>query len=195
MANDLLNAVSDLDLPPSQKAVLIALANRTGKTTRICFPSIARICKDTSLSRRTVFYALRALESAGLLLRIGKPGNRSKYRVLVEPMTQIQRSAPVQALHPPRATDALPVRNSSTQTSINPIEPSEMIEPHEVAAPRPSPKVEQTVEADWVFTPEQMALIKGYEKIGQPEMAEQCRMRFKRVLSSSMSVGQSDNIH
>ena len=99
MANDLLNAVSDLDLPPSQKAVLIALANRTGKTTRICFPSIARICKDTSLSRRTVFYALRALESAGLLLRIGKPGNRSKYRVLVEPMTQIQRSAPVQALH------------------------------------------------------------------------------------------------
>ena len=53
-------------LKASQKIVLLSLADRADKKYQ-CFPSIARLSKDTCLDRKTVILALKELENTKLI--------------------------------------------------------------------------------------------------------------------------------
>lgn len=54
---------------PTNKLVLLVLADRHNKDTGKCCPSISMIAKDTLLSESSVKRSVRALESLGLLKR------------------------------------------------------------------------------------------------------------------------------
>jgi hypothetical protein len=57
----------DQQLPPAQKATLVALASRADERYS-CFPSVACIARDTGYTDRTVRTALRALECVGMVI-------------------------------------------------------------------------------------------------------------------------------
>ena len=62
------------------KLVLLALADCVNSHSAICRPSITRISEMTGLSRRTIFNALNALESADLIERdSGNTGRATRY--------------------------------------------------------------------------------------------------------------------
>ena len=69
MTVEAVHAVQALQLPPAEKAVLIALAWRLGNSG--CWPSLANIMEFTCLSERTARRALRGLEAGGHITRIG----------------------------------------------------------------------------------------------------------------------------
>jgi hypothetical protein len=60
--------VRELDLPPSAKLILYALASRADDRGR-CWPSIGQICRDTGLKRRAVQVHLRRLIDLELVAR------------------------------------------------------------------------------------------------------------------------------
>lgn len=68
----------------AQKAVLMNLARRAG-VRLTCFPSVATIAANTSMSERTVQRALRALEGDGYISITPNPAGRgsSTYTILV----------------------------------------------------------------------------------------------------------------
>lgn len=60
--------------------VYMNLLGRVNNRTKYCFPSIARIVKDTKLSERTINRILNDLEAYGFILRKkGKSGTSNKY--------------------------------------------------------------------------------------------------------------------
>lgn len=52
---------------PLAKFILMLLADRHNADTNECFPSIARLCQDSELSRSTVIRKIELLEAAGLV--------------------------------------------------------------------------------------------------------------------------------
>jgi biotin operon repressor len=56
-----------LKLPAREKFVLLMLANYASNDAGDCYPSLNRLCDDTSMARNTVISALQALERAGAL--------------------------------------------------------------------------------------------------------------------------------
>jgi len=67
---------------PAGASVLRLLADRANENG-VCWPSVARIAKETNLSRRTVFRALADLEALDLIER-RYTGRSSTYRVCFE---------------------------------------------------------------------------------------------------------------
>ena len=96
MSLRLMVRVFQLDIPPAKKLVLLAMAEHANNEGSSCYPSIARLMKETSLSRRSVQTLLRELEKAELLVRVGKArGGRSittKYALNLD-KTSVQNSA------------------------------------------------------------------------------------------------------
>ena len=56
-----------LKLPSRDKFVLLMLANYASNDAGDCYPSLGRLCEDTSMSRHTVIDAIKALAEAGAL--------------------------------------------------------------------------------------------------------------------------------
>lgn len=74
MSNAALRWAFQLEMrDPSAKAVLIALADHANEQWT-CWPSVARLCRFTSLSERTVRRALRRLTADGLISLAERPG-------------------------------------------------------------------------------------------------------------------------
>ena len=65
-------------IPSSQKIVLLSMADRAGEDFR-CWPSIKRLCMDTSLSERTVQQAICDIEKRGLIRRDMRTGRATVY--------------------------------------------------------------------------------------------------------------------
>ena len=87
---------------------LAARANKEG----ICWPHIRRICEDTGLSRRSVFYALKRLQDLGeLSVLSGKMEGRGNcYRLEIGREGECKSCTPgVQILHTRSANFAHPV--------------------------------------------------------------------------------------
>ena len=68
MSIRMMSAIWDLKLPPSDKLVLLALADWAHDDGR-CWPSITAIAAKSGVSERTVQRALRVAENNGLLTR------------------------------------------------------------------------------------------------------------------------------
>jgi hypothetical protein len=83
VALELIARVRDLKLAPPQKLLLFALASRANPADR-CWPSVARVCRDTGLSRRAVQIHLGHLTTHGLVVREGRHGRSNIYRLTLD---------------------------------------------------------------------------------------------------------------
>lgn len=81
MSIKLMTVVWDLDLPPGEKLVLLALVDQANDDGRNCWPSVETICKRSGQGERTVRRALQSLESKGLLTRHHREGTSTQYHV------------------------------------------------------------------------------------------------------------------
>lgn len=111
------------DLSPSQKSVLISLADQANDDG-YCWPSVGTIAKRTCLSERAVQGAIKGLQAVSILSSSERNGTSSIYRITPAAY------APPQMLHPadaaPRGADAAPP-------------PPQMLHPTPAdAAPKPS---------------------------------------------------------
>ena len=90
----LLWAFKQTHLSPTQKVVLLDLAERTGEN-RPCFPAVATIAQRCNVTPRTVTTTLGQLERMGLV-RIGRyDGQRNNYNLLWRARTTHENSAPL----------------------------------------------------------------------------------------------------
>ncbi len=96
-------------LEPSSKLLLLALSTYMNDHGEGCYPSVEQLCKDTSLSERTVFYHLKKAESEGFLIKDkrelpGKKWAANEYRAAIPelPAAAIVAvdSSEVQSMHP-----------------------------------------------------------------------------------------------
>jgi hypothetical protein len=73
-----MSAVFDLDVPSSEKLVLLAMADHARDDGTGCYPSIELLARKTSRSRRGVQKIMRRLEDAGLISpsRVSRGGPR-----------------------------------------------------------------------------------------------------------------------
>lgn len=92
-------------VPSSQKIVLLSMADRAGEDFR-CWPSVRRLCFDTSLSERTVQQAVCDLEKGGLIRRDMRTGRATIYYLIG---VQCREDTPANAAPPQK----LPPANSA----------------------------------------------------------------------------------
>jgi hypothetical protein len=109
MSIKIMTAVWDReDLSSTQKLVLLALAD-WANDEGLCWPSIERVAKKSSLKKRAVQLAIRSLEEMQFIRReevIGK-GNRYWIQIPVHHMHPcIKDTPPVHEVHGTRASDA-----------------------------------------------------------------------------------------
>jgi hypothetical protein len=81
-------AILRAQLEPSSKLLLLALSTYMNDHGEGCYPSIEQLCKDTSLSERTVFYHLKKAEAEGFLIKDkrelpGKKWAANEYRAAI----------------------------------------------------------------------------------------------------------------
>lgn len=122
-------------LPPARRAVMLILADMANQAG-LCWPSVSTLAHKCCLSVRSVYNHLKALESAGLLVRRARTGRSSVYSLAVtgDPQPEAAEGACREA-----------------QTSLPP--PSEQATPAAMPQPAPIPQPEGTTHA----TPHAMA--------------------------------------
>lgn len=103
-----MSACWPLQMPPTQKAVLISLADNANDHGE-CWPSIATIAERTCFSERAVQNAIKWLEEIGIVAADRSNGRHTRYVLAPEKYTANPRSsctptdarrAPPQQLHP-----------------------------------------------------------------------------------------------
>jgi hypothetical protein len=111
MSVTLMAAVWKVQLPDSEKLVLLALAD-CANDEGACWPSMKTLTEKCSKSDRTIQAAIKDLVSKGHLTRIERPGKGCLYRV--HPSTPEAASPPVtpEAISP--RSDFAPKRTTST---------------------------------------------------------------------------------
>jgi DNA-binding transcriptional MocR family regulator len=113
-----------LKLKSSQKLVILSLADRAD-SNNFCFPSIARLTKDTCLNRKTVLEAIRILQELGYIEIEKGLGKVNKYILNLE--KAVPELTPVPETEPVPKTVLLPVpetvlpspKNGSTTSTEN----------------------------------------------------------------------------
>lgn len=139
MSIRMMTAVWDMDLPDSEKLIMLALADWSDDDGR-CWPSIAQIVKRSSKSERTVQAALKSLEAKGALVRAMKPGCGTKYT-----LTPRSHCTPAAAA-PPQGTTKTPAAAApNTSRTIN--------EVTSVTSP-PTPQATKSPKADPALMPD-----------------------------------------
>ena len=75
------------ELTPTEKLVLLALANRHNKDTGKCYPSMTRMAADTGMCRRSVMRAIGKLEKSGLITTQRYGGSSNYYYLNIGKIT------------------------------------------------------------------------------------------------------------
>lgn len=81
MSNAITDKCRSLQMPPTAKAVLMALADFADDDGR-CWPSISGLCEWTCFGRTAVIDAIKFLESAGVVIADRSNRYRTSYRVI-----------------------------------------------------------------------------------------------------------------
>ncbi|MBN7138978.1 hypothetical protein A7A76_07705 [Lysobacter enzymogenes] len=113
MSTMVMSACWPLQMPPTQKAVLISLADNADDRG-FCFPSLAYICTRTCFGKTAVIDAIRWLEQEGYLEADRSNGRHTRYQVIVERDLSGRRTGP--RGEPVRQADRLepePVREAN----------------------------------------------------------------------------------
>lgn len=97
MSIKLMTAVWDIDLPASDKLVLLALADCANDEGG-CWPSMATLVKKCSKSERTVQASIKSLADSGHITRDERPGKGCFYTVHPRNNCAPAKSAPPQKL-------------------------------------------------------------------------------------------------
>ena len=109
MSIKLMTVVWELDLPPGEKLVLLALADQANDEGTHCWPSVATISKRSGQNERTVRRALRSLEGKGHLTCNERRGTSTNYvvhpghdapPVKLPPLTKTTRTPDTMPPHP-----------------------------------------------------------------------------------------------
>lgn len=155
MSNDAINWAVSQRLTPTQKLVLMVLANRAN-AERCCWPSVEMLSKESSLSERSVQYTLRALSAAGIIEIHADKGKRSVYTLNLNqaPQTGAQvvqgcktftgaTGAGVQDVHQGGANDDMEGCNLCTPTRASSYEPKEEPKENPKSTRARKPKLEK----------------------------------------------------
>jgi type II secretory pathway pseudopilin PulG len=135
-----------LQLPPTEKAVLISLADQANDAG-VCWPSVASLCERTCLGQRTVQRALRALEQAGLLACAVGAMKSNRYTLAVAQLRQLSQAREVEreaSRERQRQADAAERDGESAVTTPATVAPRQCGTPASVA-PHPRHTGTQTV--------------------------------------------------
>jgi len=84
MSVKLVTQAFETTLPPTEKLILICLADATNDSGRGCWPSLATIARKCSVSDRTVRRALGKMEDHGLLSRQFRVGRSTIVHLHIE---------------------------------------------------------------------------------------------------------------
>lgn len=103
-----------LQMSPTQKAVLISLADNANDEG-VCWPSVPKIAMRTCLSERAVQAAVRSLVDLGYLVSVERAGRSSVYTVNPRSSCTPAGDAPPHVIHPTPAGAAPHPRSSCTQ--------------------------------------------------------------------------------
>ena len=114
MSNDVTSACRPLQLPPTAKAVLMAMAD-FADDDGLCWPSLQALCEWTCYSERAVRNSIRELE------RLGHVVTKASYGRTSSRYTVVSNPAPRAPLNPasdcnPAGDAALPTRHLTTST-------------------------------------------------------------------------------
>lgn len=80
MAHSITTACRPLQMPPTAKAVLMAMADYADETGA-CWPSISGLCEYTCFGRSAVIEAIKSLEQIGVVVADRTDRYRTNYRV------------------------------------------------------------------------------------------------------------------
>lgn len=90
MSTRVMDCCWGLQLPPSEKAVLMSLADQANDSG-VCWPGVGSLCERTCLGERTVQRALRALEVAGLLSCDVRAMRTNRYTLNIARLKALER--------------------------------------------------------------------------------------------------------
>lgn len=107
MAGEVVGAVFEVECGnPTQKLVLVALAEHTDKFKAECWPSVTRLMKRCELCRQAVVHHLGELERKRLIVVTRKPGMSNRYSLKpvyhVDHHQSTKQTAPVYHVDPIR---------------------------------------------------------------------------------------------
>jgi hypothetical protein len=93
-------AMSAASISSTERLVLLALANHADATGNRVFPSVATIVDETSLARRTIQLALRALAGRGFIVAVGRRSRGTMvYRINLARLVERERAAHLRPEH------------------------------------------------------------------------------------------------
>lgn len=162
MSNAAINWSKQFDLPRREKFILLVLCERADPAGH-CFPSIAQLATDTSMSERSIQAGLRVLEARGLVVITGKGGRGMPSRYAVQsgrvvafdPPTKRVQNKPervqervqksterVQITTQKGANDDTPHRVHSLSSLDSEREPEERVPPKPPVAKKPAPPLD-----------------------------------------------------
>lgn len=96
MSIKLISAAWDLDIPSTEKMVLMCLCDFANDEGEHCWPSISTIARKCSKGERTVQAAIRALEGMGFLTTHPRSGTSNSFRLHPSKICTPAKSAPPQ---------------------------------------------------------------------------------------------------
>lgn len=132
-----MSAVWALDLGPSEKFVLLALADNANDDGT-CWPSVATICSKTSLAERTVRKLIHKLQGLGQVIISERYGRSNVFTVTPAPR------APLHEMHP--APDAPPPLHQEQGTPARSAPTPAPRAPRIIKEPSIEPSVESSIE-------------------------------------------------
>lgn len=130
MSNEALKWAWKQATSPTEKLVLVALADRASDNDMSCYPSLTRMQEDTGLNRTTVWRSIDKLVRLGLIERSGKRRGATLYRLKVGAQGTYQEGIKqVQGAPSSRCTEHLAVGAQDTYQA-----PTRCTEQHQVGA-------------------------------------------------------------
>jgi hypothetical protein len=140
MSIKLMSLVWDLDLPPGDKLVLLALADQANDEGLQCWPAVATIAKRSGQGERTVRRCIADLEAKGHLTRHHRDGNSTQYHI-----HPCQNGSPAKSAPLPKTTPTPAKLAPKPSRTIKPLVSSNDDTPPVVE--KPALKPEHVVEA------------------------------------------------
>ena len=123
MSIELINRVWPLKLAPTEKLVLLALADQVfseNNADNECFMLVSTICTKCGLTRATVFRALHELELAGHLTRLQRPGRSTVFRIHPSQSATGGGMRPVADCDPSQSATSLNERTDPSRIATDP---------------------------------------------------------------------------
>jgi DNA-binding transcriptional MocR family regulator len=122
MSTKVLGPVWRLQLPPTEKFVMVSLADQANDDG-LCWPSVGTLVERTGYGERTVQEALRQLAQRGLIERVVRPGSSTVYQLNLAALPQLdlfveaRRRARLPSVYKQRGAATAPLQPANPRSS------------------------------------------------------------------------------